>query len=368
MNLSNTLLNRLRFTNAMDDADAEAPGSTMRTSNCPLLRLYMQVMSVECWRGSAEVRGAPRVTVVVPAHNRAGLIERALRSIQAQDDPAWEAVVVDDGSTDTTAQVVERIAGEDGRIRLMRLESNRGAQAARNAGIRIACGEWIAFLDSDDEWLPSSLSIRMEAARRTGALVVHSDCLIGRGPARQSPRMLVPPFHGNVYADLLRRPGPLFQALLVRKQCLHRIGGLDEAIRAYQEWDTAIRLARRFPFAFVPEPTFTYHCDDRSAMSRQPALTALGYEQVVSKHRTEILKTAGPEALASHFRTLARLNVYAGSRIRMIRFLLLAATLQPSLLTRLADRRSPGSAVFRSGGDRKSAYQKRFWWLAPFEK
>ncbi|HLJ59991.1 MAG TPA: glycosyltransferase family 2 protein [bacterium] len=99
------------------------------------------------------------VSVVIPAFHRVPTIGAAWRSVQAQTHRDWEAIAVDDGSTDGTAEVVMRLAHEDDRIKRIRHDRNCGAQAARNAGIRSACGEWIAFLDSDDQWLPQSLDI-----------------------------------------------------------------------------------------------------------------------------------------------------------------------------------------------------------------
>ncbi len=111
---------------------------------------------------------------------------------------------------------------------------------------------------------------------------------------------------GAIYGELLRRPGPAFPALLVRASALDRIGGLDEALVSYQEWDTAIRLARFGSFAFVPEPTFVYHCHAGETISREKLRQAAGYEQVVRKHRREIRRVAGRDALALHFETAAR--------------------------------------------------------------
>ena len=107
----------------------------------------------------------PVVSVVVPAFNRASVITNAIQSVLGQSFRELEVIVVDDGSRDTTAETVLSIAQSDPRVRLNRHHSNRGAQAARNTGIRAAVGEWIAFLDSDDTWLTSSLELRMAAAR-----------------------------------------------------------------------------------------------------------------------------------------------------------------------------------------------------------
>jgi glycosyltransferase involved in cell wall biosynthesis len=265
----------------------------------------------------------PLVSVVIPAYNRRDCIERAVASIQRQTHENWEALVVDDGSTDGTRGLVETLARRDSRIRLIRHERNRGAQAARNSGIDTARGEWIAFLDSDDTWLPQSLEVRLRLAREEQVLVVHSggDVLQGDGVTKS---YFVPPMAGYVYGELLQREGPLFQGLLVAKQALRQIGGLDARIAAFQEWDTALSLAKHYRFGFVPESTFVYDCRRTDTMSKQFRNAGVGYEQVFHKRYLDIWWTAGPGALATHYRRAEKWYEAAGSRSQAWRCALLA--------------------------------------------
>src|SRR5215217_3734904 len=100
---------------------------------------------------------APRVSVIVPAYNAAGYLERALASALAQTMPDLEVIVVDDASSDTTFEVACKIAARASRVRVLRNERNSGENASRNRAISTARGEWIALLDADDEWLPERL-------------------------------------------------------------------------------------------------------------------------------------------------------------------------------------------------------------------
>jgi glycosyltransferase involved in cell wall biosynthesis len=268
----------------------------------------------------------PKVSVVIPAFNRASVVGNALQSVLGQSFQELEIIVVDDGSRDETAEAVRQIAQSDARIILIRHEANRGAQAARNTGIRAALGEWIGFLDSDDTWRSSSLELRMAAARSRNVQVVHSAGVVLRFGGGERETLEVPALSGNVYRRLLREAGPVFQALLVSAKALQAIGGLDEAIVAYQEWDTAIRLAKRFEFAFVPEPTFVYDCRGTDTISKNLLQGAKGYEQILRKHFRDIALLAGPHAVSEHY---ARLSVEyrmggdeaASRRCRYISFL-----------------------------------------------
>ena len=246
----------------------------------------------------------PRVSVVIPAFNRARAIGAALRSVQEQTIRDWEVLVVDDGSADGTADVVNDWVKRDTRIRLLRHTGNRGAQAARNTGARAARSEWIAFLDSDDWYLPESLESRLETAEREQAAVVHSECLAiaTDGTTRVYH---VSPLAGDVYHRLLAQEGPVFPALLVHTTALQSIGYLDERLVAYQEWDTFIRLAKRHPFAFQPAPTFVYDCRNGDTISKNMVRNGLGYEQVLHKHFFAIWRHTGAGTLVRHYQTAA---------------------------------------------------------------
>ena len=247
----------------------------------------------------------PLVSVVIPAYNRARTIAKAIVSVQAQTFTDWEIIVVDDGSKDETCSIVERLAHADPRIRLLRHQQNKRAQAARNTGIKAAKGEWISFLDSDDEYLPESIKSRFEVAQRDRVSVVHSECYIIK-PGEPRKLYGIRPLAGQVYKDMLEKEGPVFPALLIKKAALGQIGLLDEQILAYQEWDTCIRLAKHFPFGYSSTPTFVYDYRCEDAMSRNAILNGRGYEQIFTKHKLDILKINGAGNLSEHYEVAAR--------------------------------------------------------------
>src|SRR5438132_9796 len=265
------------------------------------------------------------VSVIIPAHNREAYLPTAIDSVLAQTFSDWELLVVDDGSEDSTPKIAQEYARQDSRIHYLRHSPRRGAQAARNAGIRASGGRWIAFLDSDDQWLPDSLEVRLQLAATAKVEVVHSDCYVLKPEEaetrREEPpfkaednpeRMGVHPLQGQIYKELLRQPSPMFQGLLVTKEALTRIHYLDESIRSYQEWDTVIRLARHYKFAFVPQPTFIYNFRNPSSISRSLIGRAIGYKQVFTKYQGPILRYLGPKALSFHYETAGYFFRYAG--------------------------------------------------------
>lgn len=116
------------------------------------------------------------LSIIMPMHNAAKTIDRAVASVKAQTVTDWEAWLIDDGSTDTTIAQARAAIGEDRRFRLIRLPHHQGAASARNAALRIAGGRYLSFLDADDLWYPNKLALQLRALQ-AGAVMVHSSYL-----------------------------------------------------------------------------------------------------------------------------------------------------------------------------------------------
>lgn len=228
---------------------------------------------------------SPLISVVIPVYNREETIDYCLQSVLRQTFPDFEVVVVDDGSSDSTVDRIGNI--QDPRIRLLKTPVNAGAQAARNLGIRAARGQWIAFLDSDDYWMSDKLEKQVNLLRENGfdyRLVVHSDCEIEENGVKKGIWRL-PEVTGEAYEQLLAGPGPMFQGMLVSKRLLEEIDYLDESVPSYQEWDTAIRLARIGRYIHMREPTFVYCFHEGPTISEGQSRQIDGYLYVLRKFR-----------------------------------------------------------------------------------
>lgn len=223
---------------------------------------------------TAIAENAPVVTVVIPTYNRAHLVGRALRSALNQTFGSFEVVVVDDASSDDTVQVLESHA--DPRIRVMRLEQNRGGAAARNVGIEAARAPWVAFLDSDDEWLPGMLEAlvaRRRDASDPGVSAVYCSCWQQReGFAREAPTMQMPG-DGDIFDRMLvlgRRPLSMSQCM-IRRSALIEVGGFDVSLPSGQDVDIWLRIAAAgHRFAAVPDLLVVRHEHGGSQISRDP--------------------------------------------------------------------------------------------------
>jgi len=206
----------------------------------------------------------PVVSVIVPTFNRRDLIPRALASVLDQSFRDLEVLVVDDGSTDGTMDILATL--DDPRIRVLRRECNQGQSAARNVGISQACGELIAFQDSDDEWLPGKLARQVEILRQHPEVeMVYGD--LQRLPRDGEPFVIQAPelVRGRIMDH--RKSGYAgyglgIQTCLIRAGAIRQLGGFNEQMHCFEDLDYFLRFNGRFVSVRIPEPLVRYHETD----------------------------------------------------------------------------------------------------------
>lgn len=235
----------------------------------------------------------PQLSIIIPVFNRAHCISRALASVREQGAGDFELIIGDDASTDDTWEVVRR---EFPSARLARLQTNYGAAAARNVALRIATGDYMAFLDSDDEWLPGKLVAQLDylekhpevAACATSHFYQLRDGrrreVIVENPPDWSARLQSgQPFHGA-------------STPLVRRSVLESVGLQDESLRVLEDWDWMLRIAQKHRVHVLPEPFALIHENGPS----NPDFTKLSTQRFLAKHEAEF-RAVG----ARHFRRMA---------------------------------------------------------------
>jgi glycosyltransferase involved in cell wall biosynthesis len=194
------------------------------------------------------------ISGIIPTYNRAMYLERAIGSVLGQHRPCDELIVIDDGSTDATPVLVERLAvGSVVPIRLVRQE-NRGAAAARNLGIQEARGRLLAFLDSDDWWLPHKLKLQVEAmVAAPGFLISHTREMWFRRGQRVNQKKKHDPPHGDIFAASLGMCVVGMSTVIARRELFDRFGGFDETLPCCEDYDLWLRVGCQEPFLLVPE-------------------------------------------------------------------------------------------------------------------
>jgi hypothetical protein len=191
----------------------------------------------------------PLVSVVIPTWQRRDVVLRAVASARAQTCTDFEIIVVDDGSTDGTRETLERADGL-----VYRWQENAGVSAARNTGIRLARGAIVAFLDSDNFWLPGHLAAVTEVLSRWPEAVLCTTSPRFHIGGRQPPAAarLVDALPTLFAENIVGRPS----GIAVRQEALAEVGGFDERLRVMEGWELWLRLAALGPFAFLQRRTF----------------------------------------------------------------------------------------------------------------
>lgn len=232
----------------------------------------------------------PKVSVITITYNRAPLLPTAITSVLNQTFQDFEYVIVDDASHDDTPSVVAGL--RDPRIRYIRQEHNGGEAHARNTGVTHAQGEYIAFLDDDDEWLPEKLALQVTVLENSPATVgaVYTGRLNIDGKTKQVTGVCKPQQRGNLLQFLLRNGNPItLSSVLLRKECFSEIGLFDEQIVYGPDYDMWIRLAGIYHFECIPEPLVKYTVH-RESLSGDPRRILKGKEAILKKHQTAFLQ------------------------------------------------------------------------------
>ena len=231
----------------------------------------------------------PLVSVVIPAYNAARYLAEAIDSALGQTFADTEILVIDDGSTDSTPELLHAYAR---RVRCFRQE-NRGVYAARNRGVELARGKYVAFLDADDQWLPDKLAKQVEVLDTQPEFrVVHSDASLvdadGRllkpavNPRRQSRngRVFDEFFQSNMAVILL-------STVIMDRECFARTGPFDERHRSVQDQVFFLRLAWHYPIWFIPQPLVKYRLTPQSLSRKDTVENVVLREKLLAEFISE---------------------------------------------------------------------------------
>jgi glycosyltransferase involved in cell wall biosynthesis/SAM-dependent methyltransferase len=304
----------------------------VQTENEEFLALYQvwlfqkQMAQSTVHAETSDIQSLDVVSVVIPTYNRLQLLRRAVNSVMSQTMGAFELIIVDDGSKDLTSSWVRSLA--DKRIRFVQHQINQGQNAALNTGIALARGRYLAFLDSDDEWLPNFLQEFIDA--------FHSDPEIGAVYCHAGARMLdgtLKSFYtftlsGYVYSEALAQ-GYLSHmiTLMIKRSCLKIVGDFDPQFTVCQDDDFCFRVAKHNKVKLIPKILAVIHSDGGSdrVITNSKQKYAEGWWKLFDKYRDEILQNCGCEIMASHYIKCGKLFLDAGDLIKALESFSLSA-------------------------------------------
>lgn len=233
-----------------------------------------------------------KVSVIIPSYNRAHCIAACIQSVLNQTMQDLEVIIVDDCSKDNTEEVVNKI--QDPRVKFIRHDKNQGGAVARNTGIEKASGEFIAFLDSDDLWLPNKLEKQISFMEEKGdSFGLCYTWFILQDPEGNEIMRLEYDIQGREIPELLiRNYVGTFSSVVFRASVLKAVNGLDPKMRSCQDWDLFIRANQVTDICYVPEHLVIYLQDkkDQFRISSNPQAVIDGHLRLLSKNKNQYAK------------------------------------------------------------------------------
>ena len=206
------------------------------------------------------------IAVIIPTYNRSHTLRRALDSVNNQTVRPSEICVVDDGSTDETEQLLSRHYPQVNYV----YQSNAGVSSARNAGVALTRGHWLAFLDSDDEWMPNKLERQLQEINSNNTFpLVHCDEIWIRNGVRVNAMHK----HQKAGGEIFERCLPLCvispSAVMIKRRLFEEVGGFDESLPACEDYDLWLRICSRYPVLYIEEALLRKYGGHDDQLSRQ---------------------------------------------------------------------------------------------------
>ena len=214
----------------------------------------------------SSVVDSPKVSVIVPTYNRADRLERALNSIVSQTYQDFELIVVDDGSTDKTSQLMKSFP----KAQYLYIKKNSGVSKARNVGLAFAKGELICFLDSDDLWKEKKIQIQsLWLENNKDSQICYTDEIWIRNGVRVNPMNRHRKYSGDIFRHCLGLCIVSPSSVMIRAKLFDEIGNFDESLPACEDYDLWLRIASKYAFHFIEEPLIIKYGGHSDQLSRK---------------------------------------------------------------------------------------------------
>ena len=253
-----------------------------------------------------------QISVIIPTYNRKHLISRAIKSVINQSFKPFEIIIVDDGSDDGTYEFINQFFRE---IKLIR-QSNNGVSSARNLGIKNAKGNWIAFLDSDDEWFSKKLELQKKAIDNSDKyLISHTNEIWIRNGVRVNQMKKHQKYGGSIFEKSLDicRISP--SSVLINRKIFEDIGKFDETLKICEDYDFWLRISSKYPVLFLDELLIKKYGGHKDQLSKN----TIGIEQYRIQSLEKILKNIklnNSQFNSAIFMILKKLDIYKKGLIK----------------------------------------------------
>lgn len=240
----------------------------------------------------------PQISVIIPTYNRRDQVQIAIKSVLEQTYKKIEIIVVDGPSDDGTREVINNI--NNSKIRYVRNDSKSGAPEARNIGAKKANGDYIAFLDSDDYWMPSKLEKQVEIIKKSGSSTGAVYCdyytnYVDVDSISKNGRSLN---HGDMYDELLSGKFYLITSvLLIRRNVFIECGGFDSELPYFEDYDLCLKIAKKYEISVVDLPLVIKNVGYSDSLSQDNDIKIQGLYMMMDRWGAEMTRSMGPSAI-----------------------------------------------------------------------
>lgn len=233
-----------------------------------------------------------KVSIIIPTHNRSELLKKAISSVLDQTFKDWEAIIVDDHSTDNTREVVDGFGEE--KIKYIKNMGKNGPSVARNKGIAVASGEYVAFLDDDDEWLPKKLEKQiaiLDSCTKDVCGIYSNRLMINKLTGETySENPGARTLRGNLLSQLMIKNPIHTSTLVVKRECFDQIGYFDESMQYMEDRDLFIRLSMNWDIEYLDEPLTKAYFHGGEHLSRNLEGQTQGREIILDRYQSYFRK------------------------------------------------------------------------------
>lgn len=251
----------------------------------------------------------PVISVITATYNRSHLLGRCIQSVLNQTFQDFELIIVDDGSTDDTEKIVSNLSNE--KVKYVRHQKNQGGAPARNTGIRLAKGDYIAILDDDDEWMPEILEKQMKvfytAPLEVGAVYTRYKRYDSLGDFLPPPK--VAKKEGDLFKQLLDACCIQWQTVLIKRECFDKVGLISESMLYSRDWDFLLRISQHYQFLYIDEPLAIIHEQPEGRLSKQERLI-VDTQRILKMYFFQIKRDS--RTLAKYYFRIAYLSCSVG--------------------------------------------------------
>ncbi|MCK4786748.1 MAG: glycosyltransferase [Desulfobacteraceae bacterium] len=253
----------------------------------------------------------PTVSVIIPTYNRAHVLGRSIQSVLNQTFQDFELIIVDDGSTDDTETLVNRLRSK--KIKYIRHQVNQGGSVAPtpNTGLRLAKGDYIAFQDDDDEWIPEKLERQMKvmctAPPEVG--VVYARCTKYDSLGNYIPPLKVAKKEGYLFKQLLNECYIQWTTALIKKECFNKVGLINESMLYARDWEFLLRVSQHYQFLYIDDPlVIIYELPESRRLKHERLIVDI--QRILEMYFPQIKQDR--KVLAKYYYHIARLSCMLG--------------------------------------------------------